>query len=125
MPLQFNEIQPIELPAVTALASATADTQFVPLAGYRTKGNFSIQATVTGDGTATIKYMVKYKLTDTGYVPVNSSTVATGLIKTSGSEGDGVDSFPVTPNMVPYLAFQILETGGANPVAVAITLAIQ
>ena len=121
----YNQIQVIELPAITVAAGQSVDTLRIPLGGIRPNGNFSIIATITSSGTAKIDYLVKSFLAGNFVLPETDSEIITGLTATSGSASDGVISKPFAPNVAPYLAFRISETGTANSVTVQINLHIQ
>lgn len=123
MPNSHNEIAVRDLEPITVLASATGLTQIIPLREIKPNGDFSIIATVTGDGTASIDYLIGY-LDSNMVQPVTDSLVISGLTKTSGTASDGIISEPLTPNVGKFLQFKVTETGTSNSVIVQISVAI-
>jgi len=107
-----------------ALSSNYTDPEPVLLSEMMVEGYFSIQGTVTGDGTAKIEY----ELSNDGitYVEPESATdIITGLTKTSGPGSDGKFFEEFNPELALYLRLKVTETGGANSVTLALTMAIQ
>jgi len=92
----------------------------------RTRGYFSLQYVLTGDGTVTLSY----ELSNDGNIWIFPSTCGdsfplTGLTKTSGPGGDGKDIVPVKPIIARFIRFKVTETGGANGVTISARLNYQ
>ena len=106
-------------------AGATVTTDVVDLGCCANEQKYSLQITVTGDGTATVSVLcsndyVNYLKPETG------GDIIQGFTKTSGPGADGVSR--VTEFDVPlckYIKFQITETGSADTVTVAGEFCIQ
>lgn len=81
------------------------------------QGYFSLQWTVTGDGT-----MKAEVLTSNDGVNFNDieSDITTSQTKTSGISGTNMDSFEVAP--CNQIKIKFTETGGADTIAVAARL---
>lgn len=109
--------------SINASANDTSDKK-VDLAGLKPNGYFSIQLTLTGDGTAKIEYLLSND--DITYLEPSSATdIVTGFTKTSGPGSDGNDIFTFSPEMTRYLKLKATETGGANGIVVTAVLAVQ
>jgi len=88
------------------------------------RGYFSIQYTITGNGTVTLSYTLSNDGT-TYLTPSGSSSIATGLTKTSGPGGSGKDILPFTPPIAKYMKIVATETGGVNSATVTSVLNVQ
>ena len=106
----------------TIAASGSYTSSAIDLSQVR--GYFSIQYTITGDGTVTLSYTLSNDGT-TYLTPSGSSSIATGLTKTSGPGGDGKDILPFTPPVAKFLKFVATETGTTDDAVVTLTYAIQ
>ena len=84
--------------------------------------NFSLQVEITGDGTAKIDYLVSNNGTDY-FIPTGASSIATGLTKTTNT--DGKDLYEFTPKFSKYMKLKITETGTSDSVTVNMMLAVQ
>ena len=103
-------------------ASGSYTTSVIDLA--QTRGYFSIQYEITGDGTLILSYTMSND--GTNYLlPSGSSTIATGLTKTSGPGGDGKDILPFTPPVAKFIKFVATETSTTDSATITMYHAIQ
>lgn len=89
-----------------------------------TKGYFSIQYEITGDGTLTISYLLSNDGTNF-MLPSTGSNIGTSLTKTSGPGSGGKDIIAFTPVLANFIKFKATETGGANSATITMHYAIQ
>lgn len=109
--------------SIDASGSDTSD-MIVDLAQIKPVGHFSLQITLTGDGTAKFEYLVSND--GIAYVESSNATdIVTGFTKTSGNGSDGKDLIPFSPEVSRYLKLKVTETGGASAITVTSVLAIQ
>jgi len=100
-------------------ASGSALSEVIDLLNDKTgNGVFSLEAIVSGDGTAKITYLVCSTRGGTYTTPAAASD-----IKTAQTAGTWFGSFP--PVLAPYMKIKIEETGGAQPVTVSAWLNFQ
>lgn len=81
------------------------------------QGYFSLQWTVTGDGTMKAEVLVSND--GNTFVEIDPDII-TGQTKTSGMSGTNMADFDVTP--CNQLKIKFTETGGANSIAVSARL---
>ena len=108
--------------AEAIVASASATSSEIDLASIKPSGYFSLQVTVTGDGTAKLTYSISNDGT-TYVTPTGAPDIKTAHVKTTGTSGTDIYSFSIEP--ARYLKIIVTETGGANAIAVTATIAIQ
>ena len=107
----------------TAIAkSGTSTSADIDLSDYKPLGYFSLQLTVTGDGTAQIKYQLSND-GDTFVTPTSAQDIVTAHTKTTGTSG--VDIYSFFPEPAKYIRIVATETGGANTITVTGILFIQ
>jgi len=91
---------------------------------YQPAGNFSLQVTVTGDGTAKVEYEVSND--GTNYrTPSTASDIVTAHIKTTGSSG--LEHYDLSSHieMCRYIRFKVTETGTSDDIAITAVFAVQ
>jgi hypothetical protein len=87
-------------------------------------GFFSLQLTVTGDGTAKVEYLCSNN--DSDFIkPVGADDIVTGFTKTSGPGSNGKGFYSFYPEPCGWMKIRVTETGGDNAIAVTINIAIQ
>jgi hypothetical protein len=87
-------------------------------------GYFSIQITLTGDGTGKLEYLLSND--GINYLePSNASDITTGFTKTSGPGSDGKDIFSISPMVGHYMKIKATETGSSDTITVTTTLCYQ
>lgn len=107
----------------TAVAAGSAYTSS-SINVSNAEGYFSLQLTVTGDGTAAIGYQVS----NDGSVfatPEGVSDIIIGFTKTSGGGGDGNAIEQITPEFGRYIRFIVREAGGTSGITVTLKAAIR
>jgi len=112
--------------ASTAIAaSGTAYSQIIDLNNFKPDGYFSLHITAaSGTGTAKIEYEISNN--GTAFLePTSASDIVLAHTVTSGPATDGKNIYSFDPEMCRYMRIKITETGGANPITISATLAIQ
>lgn len=87
-------------------------------------GFFSIYFELTGDGTATVEYLLSHDGI-TYLTPVSATEIKTGFVKTSGNGSDGKDIIPFEPELAPFMKIKITETGSADTITVTMSFLAQ
>lgn len=114
------------LSAVSISASANTTTEKIDLNGLASNGIFSVQYTITGDGTAKIEYLLSNEDAATNMIePSTATDIGSSLTKTTGPGSNGKDLIPFEPECARWLQLKVTETGGANGVVVTLDIAIQ
>lgn len=91
---------------------------------FGTNGKYGLQVVITGDGTATIEYLISAD--NVNFInPSTASEIATGLTKASGSGTDGKDYFSFTTPLAKYIKIKITETTTTDDVIVNAILLTQ
>lgn len=105
-------------------AGGTATSSAIDMLTSQIQGYFSLQLTITGDGTAKIEYECSNDGT-TYDEPQDASDLFTGLVKTSGPGADGklIDQFEL--EICRFVRFVVTETGGVSAVTVTAKLIAQ
>ncbi len=88
------------------------------------EGYASVQAKISGNGTAKITYQVSHD----GHAwatPEGAPDVLTGITKTSGPESNGIVAAQFNPVLAPWMRLVITETGGASAVLATVALTIK
>ena len=116
--------------AETIAASGVSDTAAIELWRHRPRGFFSFQFNVTGDGTLKFEVLLSNDgVTYCGPVVCKSdgttTTIATGITKTGGQNGDGNGIYPFSPAVAKYMKIRATETGAAHAAVLTAWLAIQ
>jgi hypothetical protein len=116
--------------AVTVAAGLTQDTDVIDLYDKLPTGFFSFQFNVTGDGTLKFEVLLSNDgVTYCGPVVCKSdgttTTIATGITKTGGQNGDGNGIYPFSPAVAKYMKIRATETGAAHAAVLTAWLAIQ
>ena len=89
-----------------------------------TRGLFSLQYYVAGDGTLQLAY--KLSNDGTNYVyPTSAASIETGIVKTSGIDGDGRDIVTFSPEFSRYMQIVAKETGLASNCTLDLWIATQ
>ena len=89
-----------------------------------TRGLFSLQYHVAGDGTLQLGY--KLSLDGTNYVyPTSAASIETGIVKTSGIDSDGRDIVTFSPEFSRYIQITAEETGKASNCTLDLWVATQ
>ena len=99
---------------VPIAASGTEVSTTVKLDVKRVNGYFKIYYEITGDGTLSFTAAEGIGAPKTPLIPSGATAIVTGVTKTAGTGGDGVDSMPVTPTVTPELAISATETGTSD-----------
>ena len=99
----------------TVAASGSYTTDALDCSGLQ--GLFSLQWTVTGDGTMKAEVLVS---NDGNTFLELDADITTAQVKTSGTSGNNMTDFEVTP--CNFMKLKFSETGGANSIAVAARL---
>jgi hypothetical protein len=99
------------------LASASATSLVIDLNDLKPVGYFSLQITLAGTGTG----QFTYSLSNDGVTYATPSTAVD--IATAMTAGNDLMSF--SPEPAKYMKIICEETGGANPITVSATLAVQ
>jgi len=112
--------------AKTVVASATETSGITDISGA--SGFFSLQATITGDGTVKLGYIASNDKNDFiapegEYSGSNFVEIMSGLTKTSGPGSDGKVLVQFSPHFARYYKIVAIETGGANSVTITVNLA--
>ena len=117
--------------AISASASATSAEIHLGAVDYgnnsafiRPDGFFSLQFTVTGDGTAKVEYELSNDRV-TWSEPEGAPDIATALTKTSGPASDGKGIVGFSSETSPSMKIKVTETGGADSITVTAVLAVQ
>ena len=116
--------------SISASASSTSSAiDLAELVGdnsraIRPDGFFSLQYTITGDGTAKIEYLLSNDET-TWVEPDAATDIATGLVKTSGAGGDGKGFVSWTQDVSKSMKIKVTETGTSSAVTAVLVLAVQ
>ena len=84
-------------------------------------GYFSLQLSVTGDGTLKAEFLMSNDGT-TFSEPESASDICSGIVKTSGPGSDGELITQFTPDIGRYMKIKITETGTSNSVTVTAVL---
>ena len=108
--------------AVAIAKSGSSLSRVIDLTGV--DGYFSIQATITGDGSAKFELLLSNDGVDF-IEPTSATDIATGHTKTSGPGGDGKDIYRVLPPMVARFAKIRTTEAGVNGIVATITFASQ
>lgn len=110
-----------EEPVVAGGSLISEEINLMDLAQY---GFFSLQLTVTGDGTAKVEYLCSNN--DSDFIkPIGADDIVTGFTKTSGPNSDGKGFYSFYPEPCGWMKIKVTETGGANAIAVTLNIAIQ
>lgn len=92
---------------------------------WKPTGYFSLQVTVTGDGTAQLTYFVSNDGV-TWRTPSTASDIVTAHIKTTGSSGTEFYDLSSDIEFCRHLRIVVTETGaGADAIAITATLSVQ
>lgn len=120
--LSSNDIQTTTIfSAKATLASGTSLSSALDIT--KCNGTFSVQATITGDGT--VKFDALYSNDGTDYlVPESATALISSLTKTSGAGSDGKVFFTFSGKVAKYMKLRITETGTANPVTITADIAM-
>jgi len=124
----MHRIQVFDAEEVAASANAsgpTAPNAYIDFSDYNgVMGNFSLQYTITGDGTCKFEYLMSND--NTNYLePSTADDIGSGLTKTSGPASDGKDILYFNPEIADRMKIKVTETGGANSVTVTAWLVFQ
>ena len=106
---QFNTLTKhlFDNQSISASGSATSDGWDIK----DTRGLFSLQYFCGGDGTLQLGYALSND--GTNYVlPTTAASIETGIIKTSGVDGDGRDIVIFSPEFSRYMQIFAQETSG-------------
>jgi hypothetical protein len=108
-----------------AVVKNTAETSdVICLKSGAPNGIFSIEYTITGDGTVTFSYTVCTKKDGTFFTPTGTGTgggaIVAGLTKTPGHGG-----LSFAPPMYPFIKLVTTETGNSANIGVTLKLNIQ
>lgn len=104
--------------SVETVAGGSSESTVLDLTNLR-EDVMSVQLEVSGDGEATLAYEASVNGTDFMAFDGVSSSIKTGLNKTSGPGGDGKILINFTPKLAESIKFTLTETGGANSVTVS------
>ena len=89
-----------------------------------TRGLFSLQYYVAGDGTLQLAY--KLSNDGTNYVyPTTAASIETGIVKTSGIDSDGRDLIIFSPEFSRYIKIVAEETGLSSNCTIDLWVATQ
>ena len=116
--------------AVTIAPSGDSTSDVITLYDTLPSGFFSLQISVSGDGTAKFEvYLSNDGVTYCGPVVCKSdgttTTIVTGVLKTGGQNGDGNGIYPFSPAVAAYMRIKASETAGVNAIVVSAWLAAQ
>lgn len=108
---QFSPYTVVNLFGSSVASSSYAESEAI--SGVGLDGYFSLQWTITGDGTA--KFEVFSSNNGTDFMDVNADII-TGQTKTTGPSGDGknMTSFVIIPCVM--FKIRVTETGGASAI---------
>jgi len=105
------------------VASGNSTSSAIDLGNQATDGYFSLQVTLTGDGTAKFEYLLSNNGAD--YLePSTAVDIATGHVKTSGPGSDGKDIYWFEPEQARWMKIKVTETGTASAITVSAWLAV-
>lgn len=119
----MNKLVVLPFATGTIAASGTFTSEAIDMAKYSNEWRLSLQFTVTGDGTLKIEVLSSndgVNFVDTA-VDVIVGAVKTGGPATNGKYAPATVTIPVAR----WIKLLFTETGGAQSVACAATLAIQ
>jgi len=105
----------VPVPHGTTVTSDPLDLRSIAQDGF-----FSVEYTITGDGTCTIAYTVCSTKTGTFFAPTGGGSIASGLTKTPGHGGLAFE-----PECYPFIKITLTETGNSSNIAVILRLNIQ
>ena len=107
----------------TIVASGNSVSSAVDLRTYDCNHRFSVQSTVTADGTDAPEYKIEYLCSNDGtnfVVAAGGSEIATGQVKGT------IIPTTFTPPLCGWLKLKVTETGGSKDITGCIlTLAVQ
>ena len=108
--------------AKTVGAGTSETSPAISLVNAQSNGYFTIQLTMTGDGTLGLVYEVS--IDGANFVqPSGSSAITTAFSKTSGGGADGKDMFSFTPMLCTAIRFKATAT--TSDVVLTATVCIQ
>jgi len=110
--------------AVTVDAAGNEVSEAIDLDDYKPEGFFSLQITLTGDGTGKFEYQLSNDGTNY-FTPSSGSDIVTAHTVASGPGGDGKDIYTFQPELAKYMKIKVTETVEANTITVTADLAIQ
>ena len=108
--------------SIAASGSSTSDV--IDLGTKYPEGFFSLQITLTGDGTAKVEYLLSNDGTNF-LEPSEADDILSSFTKISGPGSDGKDMFSFTPMLARFMKIKCTETAGANAITPVITLVYQ
>jgi hypothetical protein len=116
--MNINVFKGAQLVAKNTTETSTA----IDLRRAAQNGQFSIEYTLTGEGTATIGYTVCSSKDGTYFTPTGATTIATALTKTPGHGG-----LSFTPPVYPWMKIYVTETknSGTDTITATIILNVQ
>lgn len=106
-------------------ASGSALSQAYELDWYALNGFFSLQITLTGDGTGKFQWAVSNDKTNYIISATASDDIVTAHNKTSGPGADGKHIYSFDPIVSGWMKIKVTETGGANSITVTADLCMQ
>ena len=110
--------------AQTVTASSSYTSAVIPLDGFVRAGEYSLQISVTGDGTCKFEYLLS--VNDQDYIePASGSDIASGITKTSGPGSDGKEIYSFATELARFMKIKVTETGTSDSVVVNAWLALQ
>jgi hypothetical protein len=108
----------------TVAASGSATSPVKNLDELQINGFFSLQISLSGDGTAKFQWGVSNDKSNFIYSADAGDNIVTAFVKTSGPGSDGKNIYSFDPIVAKYLTIKVTETGGANNVTVSAWCAI-
>jgi hypothetical protein len=108
--------------AAVVAKNTTVTSEPIDLREVAQDGIFSLEYTITQDGTLTIAYTVCSTKSGTYFTPTGAVAIATGLTKTPGHGG-----LTFNPEMYPFMKITLTETknSGSDYIIATIRLNIQ
>lgn len=108
--------------AKTVGAGTSETSRVVQLQNAQANGFFSIQLTMTGDGSLALVYEVTVDGTN-WLTPTGATSLETAFLKTSGPGGDGKDIVAFAPELATAIRFK--ATAAGDSLVLTATLAFQ
>lgn len=110
--------------AETITKNTTSTSGIIKTSTAAQEGYFSVEYTITGDGTLTLAYTVCSDENGTFFTPTGASSIAAGLTKTSG-DGAGHGGLSFEPPPFPFMKITATETVKSSDAVLTLILNVQ
>ncbi len=108
--------------AVAVAADDSEESKDIDLNTFKPEGDFSLQIDVSGDGTASVEYLVSNDGINF-FAPVGSSAIFSSFTKSSGTAGKAIDAF--VPEVGRYMKIKVTETAKSSGIVISAWLAMR